>query len=161
TAERHHPAREGGDCQPENQIPPRRTGKTAAANPLRPLPRSRVAGSRGPRSRFRLRPPDRRTPSRSWWYPDRSRRCTVLHRPYLVLPELDFGRRDDGATCRDDGRKLDAGRAPARVEERAAKRRLPGHVPDEVEGRSINLLILSDCDSLAFPAGKDRLERHM
>ena len=78
-----------------------------------------------------------------------------------VLRQLDFGRCDDGAARRAERRKLDAGRAPARVEERAAERRLPGHVPDEVEGRGIDLLILSDRDSLAFPAGKDRLERHI
>ena len=47
------------------------------------------------------------------------------------------------------------------MEERATEWRLPGHVPDEVEDRGIDLLILSDRDSLAFPAGKDRLECHI
>ncbi len=56
---------------------------------------------------------------------------------------------------------MNAGRAPTRMEKRATERRLPGHVPDEVKGRRIDLPILSDCDSLAFPAGKDRLERHI
>ena len=56
---------------------------------------------------------------------------------------------------------MNAGRAPTRMEKRATKRRLPGHVPDEVEGRWIDLPILSDRDSLAFPAGKDRLERQI
>ena len=78
-----------------------------------------------------------------------------------ALRELDFGRCDDGAAGRAERRKLDAGRAPARMEERATERRLPGDVPDQVEGRGIDLLILSDRDSLAFPAGKDRLERHI
>jgi hypothetical protein len=47
------------------------------------------------------------------------------------------------------------------MEKRATERRLPGHVPDEVEGRWIDLPILSDGNSLAFPAWKDRLERHI
>jgi hypothetical protein len=79
----------------------------------------------------------------------------------MCLRELDFGRCDDAAARRAERRKLDAGRAPASVEERATERRLPGHVPDEVEGRGIDLPILSDRDSLAFPARKDRLERHV
>jgi hypothetical protein len=47
------------------------------------------------------------------------------------------------------------------MEERATKRRLPGHVSDEMDGRGIDRLILSNCDRLAFPAGQDCLERHM
>ena len=65
------------------------------------------------------------------------------------------------AVRRAERRKLDAGCAPAGVEERAAERRLPGDVPDQVEGRGIDLLIPSDRDRLAFPARKDRLERHV
>ena len=45
------------------------------------------------------------------------------------------------------------------MEESAAERRLPGDVPDEVKGRGVDLLIASDRDRLAFPAGKNRLER--
>ena len=56
---------------------------------------------------------------------------------------------------------MNAGRAPTRMEKRASERRFPGHVPDEVEGRRIDLLILSDRDRFAFPAGKNRLERHI
>ena len=40
------------------------------------------------------------------------------------------------------------------MEKRATERRLSGHVTDEVEGRWIELPILSDRDSLAFPAGR-------
>jgi len=56
---------------------------------------------------------------------------------------------------------MNAGRAPTRMEKRATERRLSGHVADEVEGRWIDRPILSDRDSLAFPAGKDRFERHI
>ena len=60
---------------------------------------------------------------------------SCFSQPYVFLRQLDFGRCDDGAARHAERRKLDAGRAPARVEERATERRLPGHVPDEVEGR--------------------------
>jgi hypothetical protein len=73
--------------------------------------------------------------------------------------QLDFSRCDDGATCCcDERRKLDARGAPARVEERAAERRLPGDVPDEVKGGRIERLLLSDGDGFAFTTGNDRLE---
>src|SRR5262249_31050482 len=78
-----------------------------------------------------------------------------------VLRELDFGRCDDGAARRRKRRKLDAGGAPARVEECAAEWRLSGYISDEMEDRGIDLLILSQGDRLAFPPGKNRLERHV
>src|SRR5262249_31741154 len=146
-------------CPPGSRAHRADRGTTAAAAAVRPRRRSRAARSgESPSARRRRAACCRGTRARSWWCRDRYRQCSGWTWR-TRSGDFAFARCDDRTIAGRDRREIETLDDPAAMTQRAAERRLPLDVADDLHAPWIGARV--DGHDVALVAAARRRHRHV